>query len=803
MQKQPVKNIESWFKSMEWKAAKFQKEAWQAYLDGHHGMINAPTGSGKTYSIMLPVIADGKDTDKGLQMIWVTPIKALSKEIHLAAERALKGLERNWEAALRTGDTTASQRKKIWKDSPQILITTPESIHVMMATKGYKDFFKTIKCIVVDEWHELMGSKRGVQMELALSRLRAMNPTMKVWGISATIGNMDEAIDVLHGINNTNIRLIKSDIQKKINVNTVLPESIERFPWSGHLGLTMIDKVMPIIEQSKTTLLFTNTRAQCEIWYQRLLDANEDLAGLIAMHHGSISRELREWVEQALHEGTLKIVVCTSSLDLGVDFRPVETIIQIGSPKGVARFVQRAGRSGHQPGAVSNIYFVPTNSLELIEAAALRSAIKNGKVEDRIPYIRSFDVLVQYLMTLAVSEGFFPKEIYKEVKTTFCYKDISEEEWNSLLAFLKDGGKSLGAYDEYQKIEVVNGLYTVENKGIAYRHKMSIGTIVSDAMIKVKYTKGTYLGSVEEWFISHLEPGDAFWFAGRALELIRVKEMTAQVKDSKKKNNKIPSYMGGRLSLSSQVAHELRNKMNDFIYRKISDKEIEFLIPLFQTQKERSLLPNEKELLVEYYQSEEGYHLMIYPFEGRNVHEGLASLVGKRLSRTTPISFSIALNDYGFELLSDKKLDVDKLINHEIFEEKNLMEDIQASINAVELAKRNFRDIAMISGLIFSGYPGKMKKDRHLQSSSQLLFGVFKDYEPDNLLYLQTYEEIRTFQFEEARLRAALNRILKMKIKIIHLQKPSPFSFPLLVDRLRERMSSEKLEDKIAKMMLL
>jgi ATP-dependent helicase Lhr and Lhr-like helicase len=765
-------------------------------------MINAPTGSGKTYSVLIPALLEGLQQKKGLQLIWITPIRALAKEIKIAADRAIDGFGLDWKVELRSGDTTTTTRQKQWANPPQILITTPESIHVMLATKGYASFFKSVNAIVVDEWHELMGSKRGVQMELALCRLKAMNPSLKLWGISATIGNMDEAIEVLHGDNYINAKLIKADIQKEIQVISLLPDSIEKFPWAGHLGITMLQKVLPIIYENKTTLIFTNTRAQCEIWYQRLLEADSELAGLIALHHGSISKDIRDWVEDALYEGKLKAVVCTSSLDLGVDFRPVEAIIQIGSPKGVSRFIQRAGRSGHRPGALSKIYFCPTHSLELLEASALRTSIEVQDLEQRIPYFRSFDVLIQYLMTLAVSDGFIPSIIYKEILTTFSYRDITEEEWLQVLNFIRYGGKSLSAYDEYHKVVVENGIYKVESKGIALRHRMSIGTITSTAMMYVQYVRGKRLGAIEEYFISQLEPGDTFWFTGRPLDLVRVKDMTAQVRDSKKKNGKVPSYMGGRLSFSSQLSSMLKEKMNNYLHNKMDDEELRFLAPLFEMQKQRSLLPDYNEFLVEYFQTEEGYHLLFYPFEGRNVHEGLASLVAKRLSYNMPISFSLAYNDYGFELLSDKKIDVEKHITHELFGIKDLIEDIQASINAVELARRNFRDIARISGLIFQGYPGKQKKERHLQSSSQLLFNVFHEYESDNLLYQQTYEEVRTFQLEEARLRAALENIHSQKIRIMKMDKPSPFSFPIIVDSLREKMSSERLEDRIKKMVL-
>ncbi|MBK8701666.1 MAG: ligase-associated DNA damage response DEXH box helicase [Saprospiraceae bacterium] len=793
---------EAWFVSNQWRVFPFQRETWTAYLNGRSGLVNAPTGSGKTYSLAIPAILEGlhKNENAGLQLIWITPIRALTKEIHLAVERAITALGSPWKAEIRSGDTATGQRKKQWENPPQILITTPESIHVMLATKGYHAFFKNIKAVVVDEWHELMGSKRGVQTELLLARLRTINPALKVWGISATIGNMDEAIDVLHGSNAEKSVRIRADIQKKIRVETLIPEAVEKFPWAGHLGIRMLQQVLPIIYRHRSTLIFTNTRAQCEIWYQQLLVADPELAGQIAMHHGSISRELREWVEDALYEGRLKAVVCTSSLDLGVDFRPVEAIVQIGSPKGVARFIQRAGRSGHQPGAESAIYFVPTHSLELVEAAALRTSIENQELEERIPYVRSFDVLIQYLMTLAVSEGFKPDQVYEEISTTFSYRDISRDEWLQILNFLLYGGKSLAAYDEYQKITISEGFYRVEDRWIAQRHRLSIGTIISDAMLQVQYVRGKRLGVIEEWFIAQLAPGDSFWFAGRALELVRIKDMTVQVRDTKKHNSRIPSYMGGRLPLSSQMSEVLRFKMNEYLEGKNKDVEITALVPLFQMQQSRSMLPGKDDFLVEYFESEEGFHLVFYPFEGRNVHEGLAALIAKRLSRKVAITFSLAMNDYGFELLSDKKLDVAALVNKSLFATHDLIEDIQASLNAVEMARRRFRDIAMISGLIFQGFPGKQKKERHLQSSAQLLFNVFHEYESDNLLYLQTYEEVRTFQLEEARMRRALERIQSQQMSIQILEKPSPFCFPLIVDRLREKLSSEKLEDRIRRM---
>ncbi len=794
-----------WFAANEWKPFPFQQEAWTKYLSGYSGLINAPTGFGKTYSLLIPILIEamheqGK-TKSGFRAIWIAPIRALTKEIKMSCQRAIEGLDLDWEVQVRTGDTTSTQRKKQLSNPPEILITTPESIHIIMASKGYAKYFKHLNAIVVDEWHELMGSKRGVQVELAISRLKGLRPALKIWGISATIANIDQAVDILLGpsADPSKKTIVRSGIKKHISVETVLPDEIEKYPWAGHLGLHLLEKVIPILDKSQTTIIFTNTRAQCEIWYHKLLEVDPSLAGNMAMHHGSISREIRDWVEEALHEGRIKAVVSTSSLDLGVDFRPVETIIQIGSPKGVSRFIQRAGRSGHQPLAVSKIYFVPTHSLELIEGGALRTAIANGVMEARIPYIRSYDVLIQYLITLAVSDGFHEKTIYKEVCDTFCYASMSREEWDWILDFLVTGGQSLTAYNEYHKVVIEDGLYKVISRKIARMHRMSIGTIVSSASINVAYVSGKRLGSIEEYFVSSMSPGDVFWFAGQTLEYVRIKDMTVQVKKSKAKKARVHSWMGGRMPLSSTLSALIREKISNYTYNQIEELETEVLAPLLDQQAAKSHLPNKDEFLIEYITSKDGYHLLFYPIEGRYVHEGMGALLAQRISEKYKITFSIAMNDYGFELLSDQAIDID-ILNKDLFSTKNLLLDIQNSLNSVEMARRKFRDIGKISGLVFQGYPGKYKKERHLQSSAALIFDVFKEYDPDNLLFLQTYDEVMTFQFEETRLRAALERIQNQKIIITQPEKFTPFSFPIIVDRLREKLSSERLSDLVKKM---
>jgi ATP-dependent helicase Lhr and Lhr-like helicase len=835
-----IQLADQWFEQKKWQPYPFQKETWQHLIKGKSGLLNAPTGCGKTYAIWFGIIQawansyevsgmnhqvsgisyqqEGISEEQsalsikqsssktGLHCLWITPLRALSKEIELATKRVVDDLGLPYKIALRSGDTSTKERAAQKKNSPQALITTPESVHVLLSQKGYSDYFKNLQFVIVDEWHELLGTKRGVQTELAISRLRALNPNLIVWGISATIGNLDQAKEILLGKNGQNSVLVKANINKKTKIETVFPDTLEEFPWAGHLGIKLLDKVVQIINANKSTLIFTNTRSFAEIWYQQLLNVAPDLAGLIAMHHGSLSDEVRNWVEEALHEGKLKAVVCTSSLDLGVDFQPVDTVIQIGSPKGVARMMQRAGRSGHRPGAISSIYFVPTHSLEIIEGAAIKQAILENKIESREPYVRSFDVLIQYLVTLAVSEGFRADEIFKEISQTHCFETITTKEWAWCLSFVNNGGNSLGAYDEFQKVDIENGLYKVTNKRIALRHRFGIGTIVSTNMVKISLMSGKYLGTIEEYFVSRLNPGDKFFFAGLNLEFIKMVEMQAIVRKSNSKKGQIPSYQGGRMPLSSELSNLIRLQIDSY-YDNIQNKkaslnkEMEFLKPLFDTQNRRSLLPAREELLVEKMQSKNGYHVFIYPFEGRLVHEGMAAILAYRIGQITPITFSMAMNDYGFELLSDQPIPIEKAIKEGIFSAKNLTDDVMHSVNGVEMARRRFRDIAQIGGLVFSGYPGKALKTRHIQANSQLFFNVFENYEKENLLLLQAYDEAINFQLELSRMTLAFKRINTQKIIIKTLEKPSPFCFPILVDGLnRDKFSNEDRELRIQRM---
>ena len=818
--------IQQWLAGKGHRPFPFQEETWEHIIHGKSGLVNAPTGFGKTFSVFLGAVIDfinqhpnnyKTKSKNGLQLLWVTPLRALGKDIARAMEEVITELGMSWKVGIRNGDTDVSERQKQKRQMPEALVITPESLHLLLAQKGYAEVFKSLKIIAIDEWHELIGSKRGVQVELAITRIvhvqqAQFNAHCAVWGISATIGNLDQAQEVLLSPVGGKGETVKAKLRKEVSIESIIPDEIEQYPWAGHLGIKLVHKVIPIINNSRTTLIFINTRGMSERWYQTLLNEAPDLAGAIALHHGSIEQQLRIWVEENLHSGKLKAVVCTASLDLGVDFRPVETVIQVGSPKGVARFLQRAGRSGHQPGEVSKIHFLPTHSLELVEAAALKSAIEENFIESRDPILLCYDVLIQFLGTLAISDGFKPEELYPEITATYCYRDMTPDDWAAIIHFVTAGGTALQQYDDYKKIEVIDDVYRITSRRIAMRHRLHIGTIVSESMMKVKFVSGGFIGVIEEWFISRLQPGEVFTLAGRNLELVMIKDMTALVRKSNATKSIVPSWQGGRMPLSANLGKKLREKFNEAMAgneqrntrgrKNARDIELEVLQPLFQLQETLSHVPKANELLIEQIETKDGFHLFIFPFEGRLVHEAMAAILAYRISKIRPITFSFAMNDYGFELLSDQPIPVDDTNVYELFTPDDLLADIQRSVNATEMAKRKFRDIAVIGGLIFQGYPGEQKKARHLQSSASLLFNVFSEYEPNNLLLRQAYQEVLDQQMEEVRLRNMLERIQQSNIILTFPERLTPFCFPIKVDSMRENLTSEKLEDRVKKMQL-
>ena len=779
----------------------FQSQTWERYHNNFSGMVVAPTGFGKTFSVFLAVVIDylnhPNKYKKGLKLIWISPLRSLAKDLAKAMSAVVEEIGLDWEVAVRNGDTPTNVRRKQERLMPDVLLTTPETLHLLFSQKKNSRWFKNVACIAVDEWHELLGSKRGVLTELAIARIKKLSSKTRIWGISATIGNLEEAKNVLipYALKTT---MIRAKEKKKIEIVSVLPDEVEELSWAGHLGKKMSSKIIPIIYENNTTLIFTNTRNQSELWYQIIIEEAPDLIGQIAIHHGSIDKVQRNWIEEAISEGLLKAVVCTSSLDLGVDFKPVDCVIQIGSAKGIARFMQRAGRSGHSPFEVSKMYAVPTHSLQLIEVAAVKEAIKQNEIETRHPYVLTYDILVQFLVTLAVGEGFKAVDTFELVKEVHAFQYLTKEEFDWCIHFITNGGNTLNSYEEFHKVVLDDdGVYRVRSRRIAMMHRMNIGVIVGEVMMYVKFFSGGYIGMIEEFFSSKLKKGDAFVLGGKVVEMQQIKDMTVLVKRSKKKKAITPSWLGGRLPLTSYLTHFLRLKLNDALTPNNREKELKFLHPLLKRQENNSHIPKSDEFLVEKIETKEGHHLFVYPFEGRLVHEIMASLIAYRISKIKKLTFTIAQNDYGFELLSDQEIPLHKDNINSIFSKENLIQDVTASINASEMASRKFRDIAVVAGLVVQSQPGNKKSNKSLQSSSGLIFRVLNDYEPNNLLLKQAYNEVFDYELEKVRLQGAFQRISESKIILKKANNFTPLSFPLKVDSLRGTMSNEELSKRI------
>ena len=795
--------IESWFKKRNWVPRDFQREAWKAYLRGENGLISVSTGFGKTYAGCLGAIAEISlrgETAAGIHILYISPLRALSSDIIKNLREPLEEMNLPFTIEGRSGDTTAYERAKQKKNPPSILVTTPESFNLLLISEEYRKALKRCRLVVVDEWHELMGSKRGVQIQLCLAHLKTMAPELRVWALSATLGNPKLAGEVINGGNLENFTFVTEKVSKEMDVQCLLPDEIDSFPWSGHLGLAMMEKVVNHIDLSHSSLLFTNTRNQAERWFTEITAMKPEWAPLMALHHSSVAREIREKVEQDIKTGELKLVICTSSLDLGVDFPKVERVYQIGSPKSISRFIQRAGRSGHTPEGIPQIYFVPTHALELFEFLAVELAIDRGLKEDIIPPEMSFDVLTQHLTTLAANEGLDIEEAKKEIRSTYAFRNVTDEQFTKIIDFLIHGGKSLSAYPHYHRLKEFKGRLLLHDKRMLQTHMMNVGTITSDPSIKIQYLRGGSLGSVEESFVGRLKKGDVFVFGGKTLEYVMVKDLTLFVRQASAKAGITAIWGGARMPLSSLLTTFLKETFGLIEQERFNHPLVKFLAPITEVQRALSRLPGPDYLLVEETLTREGRHLFLFPFEGRLIHEALASIMSVRMSAESKVTFTFSVSEYGLEILApeDYVFKVEDLKRYLSLE--NLTADIQKSLNMTQLAKKQFREIAQISGLIQKNSTGQKRTMKNLQMSSSLLFDVFSAYEPEQPLYYQSYEEVKFFQFQEDRLINVLEKLKQMPFEFYKTSRPSPLAFPLVAERIASRVSSETMQDRLQRM---
>ena len=810
-----MKTLDEWFSSRGWESHEYQRECWGAYLDGRSGLLHAPTGTGKTLAVWGGPLIEGESQERvdgeiarddaaPITCVWLTPLRALAGDTALSLREPIEAMGLPWTVEVRTGDTAQSLKKKQRERLPTVLVTTPESLSLILSYPDAHKLLKTVRSVICDEWHELMSTKRGVQAELAIARLRAWNNDLRVWGLSATLGNLEEARDALVG--NTpakeNAALVTGRMPKKTSIVTAIPDDMERFPWAGHLGTNLLGHVIERVDASRSTLVFTNTRAQAEIWYRQLSKARPDWLGTLALHHGSIDREVRERVEDGLRDGTLRCVVCTSSLDLGVDFTPVDTVVQVGSPKGIARLLQRAGRSGHAPGRTSEVLCVPAHAFELVEFAAAREGAKERAVESREPVHAPLDVLVQHLVTIGVGGGFVPEKLFEEIRTTHAYRDLTRTQFDWALDFVVKGGAALGAYPQYQRLgESDDGRYVPSRQNVVRLHRMAIGTITSDAALAVRYANGKMLGTIEESFITRLTPGDRFVFAGRVLELVRVRQMTATVKPSKRISGVVPRWQGGRTPLSTLLAERVRALIADDAPS--DGPEMNAIRPILDLQSRWSVIPKTDEVLIETCTTRHGAHAFVFPFMGRLAHEGLGALLAHRVTRAQTTTVTITCNDYGVEIRTPKPLELSEDDWRTLMSPQDLLDDLLACGDSGQLARRRFRDIARIAGLLNPGFPGAGQSNKHLQASSELFYDVFEEFDPANLLIDQAKREVLEDQLEVERMRGVLQQIERERLVMIETERLTPLSFPLWAESLRaQHASSETWSDRVQRMVL-
>lgn len=796
-----------WFETQGWRPAPFQRDVWRRYLAGESGLLVTPTGSGKTLAAFGGPLLDAlrkptppaKPISRGsakparTRVLWVTPLRALANDTVRALSAPIEALGLDWAVAKRTGDAKSRDKRLVRTGQAEVVVITPESLALHLSYPDADQTLAKLEAIIVDEWHELLGNKRGVLLQLCLARLRKWNPQVRTWGLSATLGNLEEAAQVLlpHCPDSA---IITAARPRTVTLETLLPAEAERFPWAGHLGLSQLARVHEKISAVGTSIIFTNTRSQAELWHKALQASWLGAPEAIALHHGSLDAALRLDVEQRLSKGTLRCVVATSSLDLGVDFPAVDQVFQIGSPKGLARLLQRAGRSKHRPGEAGHVICVPSHALEITEYAAAREALKTGRVESREPPVLSLDVLAQHAVTVALGSGFDADELLAEVRTTHAFADLSDAQWHAVLNFIVRGGEALEHYPEFRRVEVLGDRYVVRERKIALRQRLSIGTIASDAQVSIKMLRGGQLGTVEESFAGRLRPRQIFQFAGRSLEFVRIEGMTAYVRPGKKQTGAVARWMGSKMPMSSELAHA----MEAILAKAPASAEMRASRRLIATQARLSDVPAPDLLLVERHKTRQGFHFVLFPFAGRAVHEGLAALLALRLGRHTPNSFEFAVNDYGLMLSSDKPITADAELLREILREDHLLQDLRESLNLAEMARRQFREIARVAGLLPPNVPGKSARSmRQLQASAGLIFDVLKQYDPGHMLLALAEREVLEQQLEFRALRACLADCAARQIRLHEPPSLTPFAFPLWAEFARGRLSTEDWKTRV------
>ncbi len=784
-----------WFVSRGWEPRDHQLELLQKSLVGRSTLLIAPTGGGKTLAGFLPTLVElaaqgprkpgQKELPGGTHTLYISPLKALAVDIARNLEAPISEMGLNIKVETRTGDTPASRRQRQKLSPPEILLTTPEQLALLLAYKDARRFFKSLKCVILDELHALVTSKRGDLLALGLARLETLAPGFRRIGLSATVQTPDDLRRYLvpQGGKEQFADFVAGATGATPHVSVLASEG--QIPWSGHSARHAVPEVYSAIQSANLTLVFVNTRSQAEIIFQELWHLNDENLP-IALHHGSLAVEQRRKVEAAMAAGKLKAVVCTSTLDLGIDWGEVDLVIHVGAPKGASRLLQRIGRANHRMDEPSRALLVPSNLFEVMECTAAKEAAENNILDGVPPRVGALDVLAQHVLGVACAEPFDLVRLYDEVCSAAPYQDLPYEDFEAVVDFVATGGYALRTYDRYRRIiKTSEGLYRVANPTIAQRYRMNVGTIVEAPTLKVRLTKpgksrgsrgGRVLGEVEEWLVDQLAPGDTFLFAGQVLRFEGLHETEALVTRTSDENPMIPSFQGGKFPLSTYLAERVRHI--------VSTPEAWQALPLpvaewLELQRVKSVLPKPREMLIETFPRGGKHYLVCYPFEGRLAHQTLGMLLTRRLERLRLHPLGFVANEYALSVWGLE--DMRALDFAALFEEDMLGDDLEAWLGESALLKRTFRNCAVIGGLIERRFPGQEKSGRQVTFSSDLIYDVLRDHEPDHILLRATYVDAATGLLDIRRLGDALRRI-KGNIIRRNLPRISPLAVPVMLE---------------------
>ncbi|MEL6473631.1 MAG: ligase-associated DNA damage response DEXH box helicase [Pseudomonadota bacterium] len=794
-----------WFSGRGWSPRRHQLALTEAALAGQSALLIAPTGGGKTLAGFLASLIELADkptrnSDRpALHTLYISPLKALAVDVARNLEQPASEMGLDIRIETRTGDTPSHKRQRQRANPPDILLTTPEQLALFIASDHAAEFFADLKCVIIDEIHAVAASKRGDLLSLGLATLASWAPACRFVGLSATV----KAPDALARWLSPDARVIQSAGGVTAEVDILV--SRERIPWSGHSGRFAVPEVYEAIQAATMALVFVNTRSQAELMFQELWRANED--GLaIALHHGSLAKEQRRKVEAAMAAGQLKAVVCTSTLDLGIDWGEVDLVIQMGAPKGAARLVQRIGRANHRMDEASRAMLVPTNRFEVLECRAAEAAVEAGEMDGDGLRTGSLDVLAQHVMGRACGEGFQLEALFDEVRRAAPYDWIDWETWERVVDFVATGGYALKTYDRFKRIvRRADGTWHARTKADIQQHRMNVGAIVEARNLEVRLASfvggrggekkiaraGRKLGELEEWFIGQLTPGDSFLFGGEVLRLIGIEEDQALCVRSKAEKPAIPSYNGGKFPLSQFLAGRVREMIHDPAqWSALPDQVREW----FEIQKLRSHIPPPDHMLAETFPRADRYYMVCYPFEGRLAHQTLGMLLTRRLERGGYKPLGFVASEYAMAVwcMEDTRgLDMQALFHSDL-----LGDDLEEWLDESVLMKRTFSHCALISGLIARRHPGEKKTGRQVTFSTDLIYDVLRSHEPDHLLLQAARADAATGFLDIRRVSDLLSRV-KGKIDHVRLDKISPFAVPVMLEVGKEPVFGASSQDAI------